>query len=60
MTEIKICGITNIEDACFAAVSGADAIGFIFHPKSPRYVTPAIVKKIIAELPDAVPPSASS
>jgi len=51
MTAIKICGITNIEDACLAAASGADAIGFIFHPPSPRYVTPETVKKIIAELP---------
>ena len=54
MTAIKICGITNIEDACFAAASGADAIGFIFHPPSPRYVTPEIVKGIIEELPYAV------
>jgi len=54
MTAIKICGITNIEDACCAAASGADAIGFIFHPPSPRYVTPGTVKKIIAELPYAV------
>jgi phosphoribosylanthranilate isomerase len=51
VTAIKICGITNIEDACFAAASGADAIGFIFHPPSPRYVTPETVKKIIEELP---------
>jgi phosphoribosylanthranilate isomerase len=54
MTAIKICGITNYEDACLAAVSGADAIGFIFHPPSPRYVTPETVKRIIAELPYAV------
>jgi phosphoribosylanthranilate isomerase len=54
VTQIKICGITNIEDACFAAASGADAIGFIFHPPSPRYVTPERVKKIIAELPYAI------
>jgi len=51
MTAIKICGITNIEDACLAAASGADAIGFVFHPPSPRYVTPETVKKIIAKLP---------
>ncbi len=54
MTAIKICGITTIEDACCAAAGGADAIGFIFHPPSPRYVTPETVKKIIAELPYAV------
>jgi phosphoribosylanthranilate isomerase len=53
MTAIKICGITTIEDACCAAASGADAIGFIFHPPSPRYVTPEIVKGIIEELPHA-------
>jgi len=54
MTAIKICGITNIEDACLAATSGADAIGFIFHPPSPRYVTPETVKKIIQELPHPI------
>ncbi|MCJ7546205.1 MAG: N-(5'-phosphoribosyl)anthranilate isomerase, partial [Deltaproteobacteria bacterium] len=54
MTAIKICGITNIEDACFAAASGADAIGFVFHAPSPRYVTPEHVKKIIEELPDTI------
>jgi phosphoribosylanthranilate isomerase len=54
MTAIKICGITNQEDACFAAASGADAIGFIFHPRSPRYVAPETVKKIIEQLPEAI------
>jgi phosphoribosylanthranilate isomerase len=48
--EIKICGITNMEDATFAATCGADAIGFIFYPKSPRYVAPETVKKIIEEI----------
>ena len=50
MTAIKICGITTIEDACFAAGCGADAIGFVFHAPSPRYVTPEIVKGIIEGL----------
>jgi len=54
MTAIKICGITNIEDACCAAASGADAIGFIFHPPSTRYVSPEIVKEIIEELPHPI------
>lgn len=54
MTQIKICGITNREDANCVAQCGADAVGFIFHPRSPRYVTPETVKKIIEELPDGI------
>jgi phosphoribosylanthranilate isomerase len=49
--EIKICGITNMEDASFVATCGADAIGFIFYPKSPRYVAPETVKTIIDKIP---------
>lgn len=45
--EIKICGITSPEDARVAVESGADAIGFIFHRPSPRYVSPESVKRII-------------
>lgn len=52
MTAIKICGITRTVDAVFVAQAGADAIGFIFYPPSPRYVTPEQAKAMIDSLPD--------
>jgi phosphoribosylanthranilate isomerase len=52
MTEIKICGITRLEDALCAADCGADAVGFIFHPASPRYITVERAQEIIAQLPE--------
>ena len=48
--EIKICGITNLEDALFVSSCGADAIGFIFYPKTPRYVAPETLRNIIKNL----------
>jgi phosphoribosylanthranilate isomerase len=50
MTFIKICGITNIEDARLAAEAGADLLGFIFYAKSPRYVMPSQVRAIVQSL----------
>ncbi|MEI7589921.1 MAG: phosphoribosylanthranilate isomerase [Deltaproteobacteria bacterium] len=54
MAEIKICGITNKEDALGVVNCDANALGFVFHPHSPRYVTPDIVREIIAILPKQV------
>lgn len=54
--KVKICGITNPDDALAAVAAGADALGFVFHTSSSRCVTPEVVRRIIAVLPPFVVP----
>jgi phosphoribosylanthranilate isomerase len=56
MTRVKICGITNLDDARMAVQAGADALGFIFVENTPRFVTPEQVAPIVRDLPPFVTP----
>jgi phosphoribosylanthranilate isomerase len=54
MVRVKICGVTALGDARFAVEAGAFAIGFNFHPPSPRYIEPEAAGRIAAALPPEV------
>jgi phosphoribosylanthranilate isomerase len=54
MTLVKVCGITNLEDALAALAAGADMLGFNFYARSPRYVETAVAWRVIEHLPEGV------
>ena len=54
MTLVKVCGITNLEDALAALEAGADMLGFNFYARSPRHVSPAEARRVVEALPKGV------
>jgi len=53
-TRVKICGVTSAEDVRAAALAGADAVGFNFYPKSPRFVEPRLMAPMLQALPPLI------
>ena len=54
MTRVKVCGITNSEDAFCAVRLGASALGFVFYEKSPRFISPKEAREVISRIPPFV------
>ena len=54
MTRVKVCGITNLEDAWTAIEAGTDALGFVFVPNTPRYIEPDDANAIMRQIPPLV------
>jgi phosphoribosylanthranilate isomerase len=54
MTWIKICGMTNVDDALAAVDAGADAVGFVFYEKSPRNISVETAREMVEQLPESV------
>lgn len=54
MLKVKICGLTNLDDTKLACKLGADAVGFIFYNKSPRFVAPEKIRDVLDKIPTSV------
>lgn len=54
MVKVKICGLTNLADTLKACECGADLLGFLFAPESPRYIDAELVKRMIKEVPRGI------
>jgi phosphoribosylanthranilate isomerase len=54
MTLVKVCGITNLEDALAALEAGADMLGFNFYARSPRYVSPEDARRVVERMPEGL------
>ena len=55
MTQIKICGLTHLDDTLFVARQGADFLGFVFYHKSPRNVSPEVVRQLVIDTKSQFP-----